>query len=196
MREERRAHRTHPGLPGTDRLVREDADSDFPVYAVREWAARFYEQERLRRDAAWWRLTWPFAVALALATAAAGVTRLWHVSESEIALGAAVVLGAAAVGVTVGGLLRWRATLRRRDVAAARPATVENLPHAARAAVLDSPRLRFRRPTDGPSFVAVRDGVASVAPMGEFTASVLVWALVMRGRVDGTLEDWVRDRRD
>ena len=76
MREERRAHRTHPVLPGTDRLVREDADSDFPVYAVREWAARFYEQERLKRDAAWWRLTWPFAVALALATGAAAVTRL------------------------------------------------------------------------------------------------------------------------
>ena len=118
-----------------------------------------------------------------------------HVSGSEIVLGAAVVLGASAVGVTVGGLLRCARPFGAGTVAATRPATVENLPHAARAAVLDSPRLRFRRPTDGPSFVAVRDGVASVAPMGEFAASVLVWALVMRGRVDGTLEDWVVGRR-
>ena len=41
----------------------------------------------------------------------------------------------------------------------------------------------------------MRDGVAAVAPMGEFAASVLVWALVMRDRVDGTLEDWVVGRR-
>ena len=60
--------------------------------------------------------------------------------------------------------------------------------------VLESPRLRFRRPTDGPGFVAVRDGVTAVAPVGDFAASVLVWALVMRGHVDGTLEDWVRGR--
>jgi hypothetical protein len=105
------------------------------------------------------------------------------------------VLAAAAVGVTVGGLLRLRATRRRQAVAATRPATVENIPQAAPAAVLDSPRLRFRRPIDGPSFAAVRDGVAAVAPMGEFAASVLVWALVMRDRVDGTLEDWVVGRR-
>jgi hypothetical protein len=36
--------------------------------------------------------------------------------------------------------------------------------------------------------------VAAEAPVGELAASVLVWALVMRGQVDGTLEDWVRGR--
>ena len=158
MREKRPARRTRPVLPvlpappGAGR--RAEVGSDFPVFAVREWAARFYEQERLKREAAWWRLAWPFAVALALATGAAAVTRLWPVSASELALGTAVVLAAAAVGLTAGGLLRWRATRRRQSVAAARPATVENLPFAARAVVLDSPRLRFRRPTDGPSFAA------------------------------------------
>lgn len=193
MREERQARRTQPVLPATSRWAQ--VDSDFPVFAVREWAARLYEQERLKRDAARWRLAWPFAAALALAAGAAAVTRLAPASGSEIVRGAAVVLAASAVGVTVGGLLRLRATRRRQAVAATRPATVENLPQAARAAVLDSPRLRFRRPTDGPSFAAVRDGVAAVAPMGEFAASVLVWALVIRDRVDGTLEDWVVGRR-
>jgi hypothetical protein len=196
MREERPARRTHPvlpGLPSTGR--RTEVGSDFPVFAVREWAARFYEQERLKREATWWRLAWPFAAALALAVGAAAATRLWPSSASELARGTAVILAAAAFGVTAGGVLRWRATRRRQSVAAARPATVENIPLAARAAVLDSPRLRFRRPTDGPSFAAVRDGVAAVAPMGEFAASVLVWALVMRDRVDGTLEDWVVGRR-
>ena len=196
MRENRPARRTRPVLPVLPGAgPRAEVGSDFPVFAVREWAARFYEQERLKREAAWWRLAWPFAVAFALAAGAAAVTRLWPVSASELALGTAVVLAATAVGLTAGGLLRWRATRRRQSVAAARPATVENLPHAARAAVLDSPRLRFRRPTDGPSFAAVRDGVAAVAPMGEFAAAVLVWALVMRDRVDGTLEDWVVGRR-
>src|SRR6478672_9558295 len=157
MREERPARRTHPvlpGLPSTGR--RTEVGSDFPVFAVREWAARFYEQERLKREATWWRLAWPFAAALALAVGAAAVTRHWPTSASELALGTAVILAAAAFGVTAGGVLRWRATRRRQSVAAARPATLENLPFAARAVVLDSPRLRFRRPTDGPSFAAVR----------------------------------------
>ena len=70
-----------------------------------------------------------------------------------------------------------------------RPATVESLPESARAIVLDSPRLRFRRPTDEPGFAAVRDDVAAAAPVGETGGLVLVWALVMRGQVDGTLED-------
>ena len=168
--------------------------SGFPVFAVREWAARYYEQERLGRDATWWRLAWPFGVALVLAAGAATVARRWPVRESDLALGATVVLAAAAVGVTVGGLLRVRAVGTRRAAATARPATVESLPESARAIVLDSPRLRFRRPTDEPGFAGVRDDVAAAAPVGEFAASVLVWALVMRGQVDGSLEDWVRGR--
>ena len=167
----------------------------FPVFAVREWAARFYEQERLRREARWWRLTWPFVLALVLAGAAAAVTRRWPIRENDLALGASVVLGAAAVGVVGGGLWRVHAIRRRRAVAAAQPATLESLPESAKAAVLSSPRLRFRWPTDEPSFMAARDSVATLAPVGEFAASVLVWALTMQGRVDGTLEDWVRGRR-
>lgn len=182
------------GTPASAAEPVQAAAAGFPVFAVREWAARLYEQERLERDAVWWRQAWPFAVALALAAAAAGVAWRWPVRESDLALGAAVVLAAAAVGVTVGGLLRVRAVRARRAAAAARPATVESLPASARAVVLDSPRLRFRRPSDGPGFVALRDDVAAAAPMGEFAASVLVWSLVMRGHVDGTLEDWVRGR--
>lgn len=199
MRRERGAHRTDPVLPDpvaptVAPTVAPDVGA-VPVFAVREWASRLYEQERLKRDAAWWRLGWPFAVALVLAAAAGAVTRVWQVRESDAALGGAVVLAAAAVGVTVGGLIRLRAILRRQAVAATRPATVESLPAAARAVVLESPRLRFRSPTDGPSFAALRDEVAAAAPMGDFAASVLVWAVVMRGRVDGTLEDWVRGQR-
>jgi len=185
---------TAGGAPAPAAKPVQPAASGFPVFAVREWAARLYEQERLERDAVWWRQAWPFAVALGLAAAAAGVAWRWPVRESDLALGAAVVLAAAAVGVTVGGLLRLRAVRARRAAAAARPATVETLPESARAVVLDSPRLRFRRPADGPGFVALRDEVADVAPMGEFAASVLVWSLVMRDHVDGTLEDWVRGR--
>ena len=202
MRKEREARRARPASPSSDGYpdgpVPQPAEpvTDVPVFAVREWASRLYEQERLRRDAAWWRLAWPFVIALVLAAGAGSVTRVWRVGESDLALGAAVVLAAAAVGVTVGGLIRWRAILRRQAVAAARPATVESLPAAARAVVLDSPRLRFRRPTDGASFAALRDDVAAEAPMGEFAASVLVWAVVMRDHVDGSLEDWVRGRRD
>ena len=165
-----------------------------PVFAVREWAARFYEQDRLERDAAWWRLTWPFAVALVLAAGSAVVVWRCQVREPDLVFGGAVVLAAAAVGVIVGGVLRVRTIRSRRVAAATRPATVESLPEPARALVLDSPRLRFRRPTDAPAFAAVRDEVTAAAPVGEFAASVLVWALVMRGHVDGTLEDWVRAR--
>lgn len=195
MRRERGAHRTDPVLPAPVVPAPAERVSAVPVFAVREWASRVYEQERLKRDAAWWRLAWPFGVALVLAAGAGEVTRFWQVRESDIALGGAVVLAAAAIGVTVGGLLRWRAILRRQAIAAARPATVESLPPAARAVVLESPRLRFRSPTDGPSFAALRDEVAAAAPLGEFAASVLVWAVAMRGRVDGTLEEWVRGRR-
>jgi hypothetical protein len=195
MRSEREAHRTDSVLSDQEGRTPAADASAVPVFAVREWASRVHEQERLKREAAWWRLAWPFAVALVLAAGSGAVTRLWQVRESDLALGGAVVLGAAAVGVTAGGLIRWRAILRRQAVAAARPATVESLPEAARALVLESPRLRFRRPTDGPSFAAVRDDVAAAAPLGEFAASVLVWAVVMRDRVDGTLEDWVRGRR-
>lgn len=166
----------------------------FPVFAVREWAARLYEQERLERDAAWWRLAWPFLLALTLGAAAVAVAWRWPIRQSDYAFGSVVVLAAAAVGVVVGGLLRVRAVRKRRAAAAAQPATVESLPESARAAVLASPRLRFRWPADEPSFTAARDSVASLAPMGEFAAAVLVWALTMRGRVDGTLEDWVRGR--
>lgn len=207
MRRERAALSTEPGSPGsadaTTPVVAPEpspasaalpAAPAFPVFAVREWAARFYEQERLERDAVWWRLAWPFGVAVVLGLGAATVAWRWQVREPDVAFGAAVVLGAAAVGVTVGGLLRLRTVRARRAAATARPATLESLPEAARAVVLESPRLRFRRPTDGPGFVAVRDGVTAVAPVGDFAASVLVWALVMRGHVDGTLEDWVRGR--
>ncbi|GAA2748056.1 hypothetical protein GCM10009868_40030 [Terrabacter aerolatus] len=195
MRRDRGAHGTEPVLPDPEPHPPTDDVSPVPVFAVREWASRLYEQERLKRDAAWWRLAWPFGVALVLAAGAGEVARIWQLRESDVALGGAVVLGAAAVGVTVGGLLRWRAVLRRQAVASARPATVESLPAAARAVVLESPRLRFRSPSDGPSFAALRDEVAAAAPLGEFAAAVLVWAVVMRGRVDGTLEDWVRGRR-
>lgn len=166
----------------------------FPVFAVREWAARLYEQERLKRDAAWWRLAWPFLLAVALSGAAAAVAWRYPVRQSDVAFGAVVVLAAAAVGVVVGGLLKVRTIRKRRAAAAAQPATVESLPESAKAAVLTSTRLRFRWPADGPSFTAARDSVAALAPVGEFAASVLVWALTMRGRVDGSLEDWVRGR--
>ena len=167
----------------------------FPAFAVREWAARLYEQERLKRESRWWRLAWPFLLALVLAGGAAAVARRWPIRESDLALGATVVLAAAAVGVVGGGLLRVLAIRRRRAVAAAQPATLESLPEVAKAAVLASPRLRFRWPTDGPSFTSARDSVAGLAPVGEFAASVLVWALTMQGRVEGSLEDWVRGRR-
>jgi hypothetical protein len=166
----------------------------FPVFAVREWAARLYEQERLKRESAWWRLAWPFLLAVALGGAAAAVAWRYPVRGSDAAFGALVVLAAAAVGVIVGGVLKVRAIRRRRRAAAAQPATVEGLPESARTAVLTSTRLRFRWPADGPSFTAARDSVAALAPVGEFAASVLVWALTMRGRVDGSLEDWVRGR--
>ena len=206
MREQREAHSTDavrrgpthrmtgPTTPPSTGDAAPQAASGFPVFAVREWASRYYEQERLERDAAWGRLAWPFAVALGLAAGAAVVAWRWPVGESDLGLGLAVVLAAAAVGVTIGGLLRVRAIRARRAVAAARPATVESLPESARAVVLDSPRLRFRRPADGPGFAALRDDVAAAAPVGEFAASVLVWSLVMRDHVDGTLEDWVRGR--
>ena len=206
MREQREAHsaetvRRGPTHRTTGVAARSSVDDavpqaapGFPVFAVREWASRFYEQERLERDAAWWRLSWPFAVALVLAAGAAVAAWRRPVGESDLGLGLVVVLAAAAVGVTIGGLLRVRAIRARRAVAAARPATVESLPESARAVVLDSPRLRFRRPADGPGFAALRDDVAAAAPVGEFAASVLVWSLVMRGHVDGTLEDWVRGR--
>ncbi|WP_196806050.1 hypothetical protein [Terracoccus sp. 273MFTsu3.1] len=206
MREQREAHSaeavrrgpTHRTTGVAPRSSVDDAApqaaSGFPVFAVREWASRFYEQERLERDAAWGRLSWPFVVALVLAAGAAAVAWRRPVGESDLGLGLVVVLAAAAVGVTIGGLLRVRSIRARRAVAAARPATVESLPESARAVVLDSPRLRFRRPADGPGFAALRDDVAAAAPVGEFAASVLVWSLVMRGHVDGTLEDWVRGR--
>jgi hypothetical protein len=189
------AHRVdEASTPMSTREAAQPAGSGFPVFAVREWASRYYEQERLERDAAWPRLGWPFAIAVGLAAAGVVVARHWPVGESDLGLGLTVVLVAAAVGVTIGGVLRLRAIRARRAVAAARPATVESLPERARALVLDSPRLRFRRPIGGAGFVALRDDVAAAAPVGEFAASVLVWSLVMRGHVDGTLEDWVRGR--
>ena len=209
MREEHGAHSTgavrrrpvhegmvvaSPAARGSGGEQRPLAPSGFPVFAVREWAARYYEQERLERDAACWRLAWPFGVALVLVAGAAAVAWRWPVRESDLAFGATVVLAAAAVGMTVGGLLRARPIRARRAAAAARPATVESLPESARALVLESPRLRFRRPVDGPGFAALRDDVAAAAPVGEFAASVLVWSLVMRAHVEGNLEDWVRGR--
>ncbi|MGO4596027.1 hypothetical protein [Terrabacter sp. 2RAF25] len=168
--------------------------SDFPVFAVREWASRFYEQHRLRRDGVWWRIGWPFAVALVLVALAVIVFVQWPPQQSGVAMGVAVVLAAAAVGVGAGGVIRWRAVRLRRKAARARPATVDDLPAAARAAVLGSPRLRFRRPADAAGLSAVRDEVASQTPVGTFAATVLVWALVMDGRDDDTLEEWVTGR--
>ena len=176
--------------PGSDPLP----PNDFPVFAVREWASRFYEQRRLERDGAWWRVAWPFAAALVLAVAAAAVSLRWPLAEHDLALGGAVVLGAASIGVCVGGILRWRAVSLRRKAARARPATVDDLPGAARALVLDSPRLRFRRPADSGGFAALRDDVVSRTPVGHFAATVLVWALVVDGAGEGTLEEWVRGR--
>jgi hypothetical protein len=170
------------------------AQSDFPVFAVREWASRFYEQRRLERDGAWWRITWPFAVALLLAVGAVAVAWRWPLRDSDVSMGVAVVLAAAAAGVGIGGTIRWRAVSLRRKAARSRPATVDDVPGAARRVVLDSPRLRFRRPTDGAGFLAVRDDVAAQAPVGTFAATVLVWALVIDGQVEGTLEEWVRAR--
>ena len=171
------------------------APTDFPVFAVREWAARFYEQEQLKLDGASWRVGWPFGLASFLAAGAVALGWRWPLQESEVALGGAVVLAAAAIGVGVGGVIRWRAVRVRRRAATSRPATVESLPEAARAVVLDAPRLRFRQPVDGPGFAAARDHVAAQAPVGAFAAGVLVWAVAMRGRVDGTLEEWVRGRQ-
>jgi hypothetical protein len=105
------------------------------------------------------------------------------------------VLSAAAsvgVGVAVGGWVRLRRVRVRLTAATARPATVENLPEAARAIVYGLPQLRFRWPSDRPSFAAARDSVARLVPVGPFAASVLVWALTVRGNLDGSLEDWVR----
>jgi hypothetical protein len=167
--------------------------NDFPVFAVREWASRFYEQHRLERDGAWWRIGWPFAVATVLGAVAALAGRRWAARHDELGLGAAVVLAAAAVGLCVGGAIQWRAVGLRRKAARARPATVDDVPSAARSAVLDSPRLRYRRP-DAAGLSAVRDDLAAQAPVGTFAATVLVWALVVDGREEGTLEDWVRGR--
>src|SRR3954469_1614642 len=195
MREERRSVRTAPPVRRTGDEGQTPYPTDVPVFAVREWAARFHEQQRLRQDAVWWRLAWPFAVTLLLGAGAAGVAWRWPLPETDWALGAAVVLAAAAIGTAVGGLVRLRAVRVRLAAARSRPATVEDIPAAARAVVLDSPRIRFRRPTDGAGFAAVRDAVAATVPVGGFAAAVLVWALVMQGRVDGSLEDWVRGRR-
>jgi hypothetical protein len=187
--------------PRGGRLVQQErlrdplAPSDIPVFAVREWASRFYAQERLRRDAAWWRIGWPFVLALLLAGGALAAGRHWPPQDSDAAMGVVVVLASAAAGVGLGGIIRWRAVSLRRRVAGAHPATVENVPSAARAAVLGSPRLRFRRPVDDAAFLAVRDDVAAQAPVGLFAATVLVWALLMRDSVEGTLEDWVQGRR-
>lgn len=206
MRRERAAHSTEPARSSTGTTMTSVAPVDravdgpttladgFPVFAVREWAARYYEQERLTRDAAWWRLAWPFGMALVLVGGAAVVVWHWQARVPDLAFGAALVLAAGAVGMVVGGLIRLRVIRARRKAAAARPATLESVPETARAAVLDSPRLRFRRPTDGAGFAAIRDNVAAAAPVGQFAASVLVWALVMRDHTDGTLEDWVRGR--
>ncbi|GAA2031366.1 hypothetical protein GCM10009740_21450 [Terrabacter terrae] len=194
MRQERGAGRNGPAAPGTSAERWPPSRNHFPVFAVREWAARFYEQDRLRREAAWWRLAWPFGVAVLLAGAAAAVASRWHPRGPSLTFGAAVVLAAAAVGMTAGGLLRVRDIRSRQSAARAHPATVEEVPRAARAAVLESPRLRFRRPEDGASFAALRDEVAAAAPVGQFAAAVLVWALVMQDSAGGTLEDWVRGR--
>lgn len=168
--------------------------NDFPVFAVREWASRFYEQRRLERDGAWWRLAWPGGVALVLAGLTVLVGLRWPLPQDDVTLGCAVVLTAAAVGFSVGGIIRWRAVRLRRKAARARPASLDDLPSAARALVLDSPRLRFRRPADAAGFSALRDDVAAQAPVGRFAAAVLVWALVMQQDGAGTLEDWVRGR--
>ncbi len=190
--EHRAAYRAGPRQPsGAQDSLRTNG---FPVFAVREWASRFYEQRRLERDGAWWRLAWPFFIALLLGALAAGVATRWSLPQNDLALGACVVLTAAAVGVCVGGGLRWRAVRLRRKAAHARPATVDDLPGAARALVLDSPRLRFRRPADAAGVAALRDDVESLAPMGTFAATVLVWALVVDGDGETTLEDWVRGR--
>ncbi|WP_374970576.1 hypothetical protein [Terrabacter sp. BE26] len=194
MREERGARRNGSAAPGTSAERWPQSRNHFPVFAVREWAARFYEQERLRRDAVWWRLAWPFGVGLVLAGAAAAVAVRWHPRGPNLAFGSVVVLAAAAVGLTAGGVLRVRDIRARQSVARAHPTTVEEVPRAARAAVLESPRLRFRRPEDGASFAALRDEVAATAPVGQFAAAVLVWALVMQDSAGGTLEDWVRGR--
>src|SRR3954465_5307516 len=168
MREQRRVVGIAPAAPVTIEADGARAGTGFPVFAVREWAARFYEQERLRHDAVWWRAGWPFPVALLLAAGAAGGARRWPLPETDAALGAAVVLAAAAVGTTAGGLVRLRALQVRLSAARERPATIEEIPAAARAVVLDSPRMRFRRPTDDAGFAAVRDGVAAIAPVGGF----------------------------
>lgn len=193
MREERGARRIGPVAPGTA-VGRQPAAEHFPIFAVREWAARYYEQDRLRRETVWWRLAWPFAIALVLAGGGATLAVRRHSSGPDLAFGSAVVLAAAAIGMAVGGLLRLRGLRPRRAAARAHPATVDELPRAAKAAVLESQRLRFRRPEDGASFAALRDEVAAAAPVGQFAAAVLVWALVMQDGVDGTLEDWVRGR--
>lgn len=187
-REPRRARRDQLDT-GRDPLP----PNDFPVFAVREWASRFYEQHRLERDAVWWRLGWPFAVAIVLGALAALAGRRWAAQRDDLSLGVAVVLAAAAVGVLVGGAIQWRVVGLRRKAARARPATVDDVPSAARRAVFDSPRLRFRRP-DVAGLSAVRDDVAAQAPVGTFAATVLVWALVADGREEGTLEDWIRGR--
>lgn len=194
MREQSGARRI--GSAGSDATVAgpRHGAAHFPIFVVREWAARFYEQDRLRRETVWWQLVWPFAVALVLAVGAAAVALRWRPHGPDAAFGSALLLSAAAIGMTVGGLLRLRALQVRRAAARAHPATVEELPRSARAAVLDSPRLRFRRPEDGASFAALRDEVAATAPVGQFAAAVLVWALVMQDSGEGTLEDWVRGR--
>ena len=194
MREEQAASRIEPAQPGRSVVRHAQAPSHFPVFVVREWAARYYEQDRLRRELVWWRTLWPFALALVLALAAAVVALRWRPQGPDATFGAAVVLGATATGTAVGGLLRLRGLMVRRATARSHPATVEELPSSARAAVLGSPRLRFRRPEDGASFAALRDEVAAAAPVGQFAAAVLVWALVMRDTAEGTLEDWVRGR--
>lgn len=194
MREEPGARRIGSAGPSTTVAGRSSATAHFPIFVVREWAARFYEQDRLRHETVWWRLLWPFAVALVLALVAAGVALRWRPHGPDPVFGTAVLLSAAAIGMTVGGLLRLRGLQVRRAAARAHPATVDELPRSARAAVLDSPRLRFRRPEDGASFAALRDEVAAAAPVGQFAAAVLVWALVMQDAGNGTLEDWVRGR--
>lgn len=188
------ARRIGSAGPSTTVTRRSPSTSHFPIFVVREWAARFYEQDRLRRETVWWRLLWPFAVALALALGAAAVALRSRPHGPDAVFGSVVLLTAGALGTAVGGMLRLRALQVRRAAARAHPATVDELPQPARAVVLDSPRLRFRRPGDGASFAALRDDVAAAAPVGQFAAAVLVWALVMQDAGDGTLEDWVRGR--
>ncbi|MER7072003.1 hypothetical protein [Terrabacter sp. NPDC000476] len=174
--------------------------STFPAHAVREWAARLHEQELARRDASPRRLAWPFAVAAALLVGALAVAVPRLVASGwaglsdggGFAFGAVVVLVAATVGLLVGGALRLRQARRRLEVARRRPATVGSLPAAARDLVLDSPQLRYRLPRDAPGFAAARDAVARSAQVGPFAAGVLVWALAVDGREDGTLEHWLR----